>query len=466
MEEKLPQVVEDRLLEAYEKIREGKAAQRNPKKTKKNFRCQKWTGVAAACAVLAVCSIGAIAATSYFQKEMQQESGKTAYEFSLNYELIPGEYEVTPSYLPEGFKDQGDGKYDGGDGLGITIMPIYTTAELDKLDSELSLSGKIDEVKHTILSGMEADVITYQDAEKYQTPTEIYLFNPAEGCVIHLYACHTVKSDELLKFADSLTVKRVSDGAFETAEEKEAREQEETRQRQLNKDSQSTMEQLLQSGIPEEKLLKVGDELKSADGKEGYTVLRYEFLDRIDGFEQENFFDYSRFDGWLLEDGSLKPYTRLHYDQSGEILAEEQTEQRFLRVDIKAHRYEGSTWEEVPLDFQLVYVDKKPDGGLTWSTEWYGSVPQENYFLQMDHSAVYLDQATNRAPDVRSSYFFHPMEVGEDLTYTLLFVVDKDRQDHFVLAPTGANTSFQQTESESAEQILNELEGYIQLQEP
>lgn len=364
-EEKLPQVVEDRLLEAYGKIREGKVTQMN----KKTRTYHRWTGAAAACAVLLLGSAGAIAAASYFQKELHQEADTTVYEFSLNYELIPGEYKVTPSYLPEGLEDQGDGKYYGEDGLGITIMPVYTTAELDRLNGEIALTGDTDQVEHTTLSGMEADIITYKEAEKYQSPTEVYLFDSVKGCVIHLHSCYPVGQEELRKFADSLTVERVGDAAFETAGEKEARQQEEA-----------------------------------------------------------------------------------------------ETEQRFLKVDLKAHCYENSVWDEIPLDFQLVYVDRTSDGGLTWSLETYDSVPQENYQLQMDHSAVYLDQAENTDGEARKSFFFAPVETGEDLTYTLLFVVDRDREEDFVLAPTGFNMSFQQTENESAEQILEELDGYVRLQ--
>ncbi|MDE7318875.1 MAG: DUF4367 domain-containing protein [Lachnospiraceae bacterium] len=458
-EERLPQVVEDRLQEAYERIRKGKAKQMG----KRAFRYRRWTGAAAACAVLVIGSVGVMAAASYFQKELHQEAEEAAYEFSVNYELIPGEYKVTPSYLPEGFQDRGDGKYYGEDGLGITIMPVYTTAELDKLDGEIALAGGIEKVEHTTLSGMEADIITYQEAEKYQKPTDVYLFNPAEGCVIHLISCYPVEYEELLKFADSLTVERVGDAVFETEAERQAREQEEDQAEQSAADAQKTYAELIQAGIPQEKLLGIGEEWKSFDGGEGYTVLDYEYLDTMEGFAEEDFFDFSRFDGWLNADRSLKPYTRLRYDEKGDVIAEEKTEQRFLRVDLKVHRYEGSIWDEVPLDFKLVYVEKRADGSLTWSKDCYDAVPEENYCLQMDESAVYLDQATNRAGEARRSYFFCPLEVGEDLTFTLLFVVDRDREGDFVLAPSGANSSFWQTETESAEQILEELEGYIQL---
>lgn len=459
-EERLPQIVEDRLQETYEKIREGKGM----RKKRPLFRYRRWTGVAAACAVLAVGSAGVMAA-SYFQKEFHQEGSEASYEFSVNYELTPGEYKVTPSYLPEGFQDQGAGKYYGEDGLGITIMPtIYTTAELDKLDGKIALSGKIDKVEHMTLSGMEADLITYQEAQKYQKNTEIYLFNPAEGCVIQIVSCYTVDREELLKFADSLTVERVGDAAFETEEERQAREQENTQMEEAYQEGRKTAEQLRQAGIPKEKLQGVGQELRSFDGGEGYTLLDYEFLDSIEGFEEEKFFEFSRFDGWLKEDKTLKPYTRQHYDADGNLLGEEKTEQQFLRVDLKVHRYENSTWDEVPLDLTLTYVDHRADGSLTWQADSYEPVPEENYTLQMDHTAVYLDQAVHTAKEDRHAYFFRPMETGEDLTYTLLFVVDRDRTEDFVLAPAGSNSSIWQADSMSAEEIREALDGYIRLQ--
>ena len=56
------------------------------------------------------------------------------------------------------------------------------------------------------------------------------------------------------------------------------------------------------------------------------------------------------------------------------------------------------------------------------------------------------------------------MQSGEELEYTLLFVIDKDRKNDFLLYPTGSNNSIWQTESETAKEIRAELDGYIRLQ--
>lgn len=457
IEEKLPQIVEDRLQEAYHMIRKGEV-----KQMRKKRYLYKWAGTAAVCAVIVTASAGALAAAAYFQKEARREADRITYEFHINYDLVPGEYQVEPGYLPEGYQDQGAGKYYGEDGLGISVMPIYTTTELDKADGRIDISD-IEDVEHTTLSGMEADIITFQEAKKYQMPTYIFLFNEAEGYVLEIISQYTVGKEELLKFADNLTVKRTGDGAYETEEERSKREQEEASAEAQALKGQKTWEALQKSGIPEDKIYDIGEEVKSYDGSFGYTVMEAAFLDGIGGFDEKDFFDFSRFDGWLNEDGTLKPYTRLHYDKNMELLGEEQTEQEILRVDMKVHCYSSSVFEEAPLDFSLQYVEKRADGSYTWASDEYSSVPEEHYSLQIDNSAVYLNGSTHTEGEDRKAYFFRQMEEGEEFFYTLLFVVDQDRKQDFLLQPVSGNSSLNQIEDETISQICDQLDGYIRL---
>lgn len=457
MEERLPQVVEDRLQEAYGRIRSGEVKQMKHKM----YSYRRWTSVAAACAVIVTASVGVLAAAAYFQKEVHQETDELTYTFSLNYDLVPGTYEVTPAYLPKGYEARGDGKYSGDDMLGISVLPVYNTAELEKLDGEIALNG-IDKVEHTTLSGMEADVITFKEAQKYEKNTYIFLFNTEEGCVIQLSASSRVDMEELMKFADHLSVERTGDDAYETEEEKQSRVQEEKALEDMETQSRSTWDALLEAGIPSEKLLAVGEELKLQSGY-GYTVTDYEFVDSIQGFDKNKFFDYSRFDGWVQEDGTLKPYARQYYGENGQLLAEDQAEQTILKVDMDVHCYDNSVEKEAPLDFALQYVEKRSDGSLTWESGWYVAVPSEHYELQMDQSAVYLDGAVHRDDADRKDYFFRSMEKGEDFSFTLLFVVDKDRMENFVLSPVSGNYDLDQSGTMTAQEILKGLDGYIQL---
>lgn len=457
MEERLPKVVEERLQEAYGMIRKGEVKQVK----KQNYSYRKWTSVAAVCAIVITASAGVAAAAAYFQKEAHQEADQVTYEFQLNYDLVPGNYKVTPGYLPDGYIDRGDGKYDAGDFKGISVLPIYTMAELDKLDGEIALAD-VKNVEHTTLSGMDADILTMGDGE-YSSHTYIFLFNASEGYVLQIYADHSVGREELLKFADSLTIERTGDTVYETEEERMERKQEEERAEQAEVNAQKTQKALLAAGIPDDKIVGIGEELKTMDGAFGYTVMDYEFMDSIEGFDEEKFFEYSRFDGWLNEDKTLKPYPRQHYDADGKALEADEAEQEFLKIDMKVHCYDNSLFADVPLDFQLEYAEKNADGSYTWASDSYRAAPEAEYWLQMDNGAIYLDEAVHTEGEERRDYFFRNMENGEELAYTLIFVVDKDREDAFLLNPASGNYSVDQVESMTVQEIRDDLDGYIEL---
>ena len=119
---------------------------------------------------------------------------------------------------------------------------------------------------------------------------------------------------------------------------------------------------------------------------------------------------------------------------------------------------------DAALNFSLAYVDKREDASYTWAKNWYGAVPEENYELQMDDSAVWFDKAVYTQPGERQSFFFRHMENGEELSYTLLFIVDKDRKDSFLLQTVSGNSAIWSDEILSVKEIQDRLDGYIQLQ--
>lgn len=466
-EERLPRIVEDRLQEAYGQIRRGEVKQMK-RRTKKNAAVlrRSWISAAAVLTLVILIPSAVYAAVTYFQKDVRREEGAMTYEFALNYELVPGEYQVKAAYVPKGFADDedGDGKYYATEDDGwITIMPIYTTAEIERINNEITVSD-IDKVEHTKLSGMEADVITFRDAEKNLSNIDIFLFNEEEGYVLEVVAGYQVDRKELLKFADSLNVERIGDGHYETADEKAAREKEEADTEATLLEGQKRRDALMKLGIPEEKIHAVSEELKVEryDQSFGFTVTDYAFMSSMEGFAEENFFDFTRFDGWLNADKTLRPYTRRHFDKDFNLMAEEQTEQEFLRVDLKVHCYDD-TDPDIPLDLTLQYVTKTEGGVVTWEEDSYEAVPAENYQLQMDDSAVWFDKAVNVSGESRNHFFYREMKAGEELEYTLLFVVDKDREGDFLLYPTGGNNDLWQTESMTAGEIRNSLEGYLRL---
>ncbi len=462
VEERLPQIVEERLQEAYESIRKGEIKQVG--KRRSSYR--KWMGVAAALVLVVSVPSAVYAAVSYFQKNTQQQADSLIYEFELNYELIPGEYQVTPGYLPEGISDQGAGKYYGEGDDWITVMPIYTMAELEKANKEIVVDN-IDKVEHTVLSGMEADVILFKEAEKYRRDTCLFLFNEREGYVLNIIAGYTMSKEEVLQFADSLSVVRIGDGGYATEQDKTERIKEEEAARRAGQEGENQEEALRQTGVPSDKIFGVGEELYTYGGALGYKVTDYQFLKSLEGFAREDFFDYARFDGWLHEDKTLRPYKRQHYSKDGKLLSEEETAQEILRVDVEISCYDDQ-WEGLPLGeaelgLELVYMDRTKDGAYTWAQDYYEAVPSEEYSLQMDNSAVYVNVASHTEGEDRKDFFFRDMKKGETISYTLLFVVDKDRKEDFLLGVIGTNSSIWQGESMTVEEMQSELEGYIRL---
>ena len=462
VEERLPQIVEERLQEAYESIRRGEIKQME--KQRNGYR--RWMGVAAALALAVSVPSAVYAAVSYFQKNAQREADRLIYEFDLNYELVPGEYQVTPGYVPQGMTDQGAGKYYGEGQDWITVMPIYTMAELEKANKEIVVDN-IEQVEHMVLSGMEADVITFKEAEKYRRDTYIFLFNEREGYVLNIVVGNTVSKEEALKFADSLSVARTGDGGYETETDKAERIKEEEAARYTQQQGADNGEILRQMGVPADKIFGLGEELYTYGGALGYKVTDYRFLESLEGFAQEDFFEYSRFDGWLNEDKTLRPYKRQHYGKNWELLSEDEAEQEILRLDVEIHCYDNQ-WEELTLDdaelaLELDYMEKTENGAYTWAEDYYDAVPSEEYTLQMDNGPVYINVASHTEGEDRKDFFFRDIEKGETISYTLLFVVDKDRKDDFLLSVVGTNSSIWQGEYMTAEEMQNELEGYIRL---
>ncbi len=467
VEERLPEIVEERLQEAYDAIRNGEVKQMGKTERKQKRGYRRWMSVAAALALIVAVPSAVFAAAVYFQKNTQQEADRLTYEFELNYELVPGEYQVTPEYIPDGMAEQGDGKYCGEEDVWITVMPIYTMAELEKANGQIVVED-IGQVEHTVLSGMTADVITFRETEKYRRNTCIFLFNERDGYVLHIVAGYKLEKEELLKFADSLNVIRTGDGSYETVDEKTVREQEKAEAAGLEAEAAGNWDELMRLGIPEDKIYAVGEELYTYAGAFGYKVTGYEFLDSLEGFAEKDFFDYTRFDGWLNADKTLRPYMRQHYDKTGALLAEEEAEQLILRVDIDVHCYddqwEGLPLDEAALDFELNYVKETGDGVYTWEEEYYDAVPSEEYSLQMDNSAVYINVAAHTQGEDRKDFFYRDIEKGESISYTLLFIVDRDRKEDFFLSPCGVNSSIWQSEYMTAEEIRDEMEGYIRLE--
>ncbi len=430
----LTDTVNEKVEEAYAQIRmQSKAAKvtryKKPKKT---------MVLLAACVGVLATSVLVAAATGFFTRNTHMEEDTLTYTFDLDYELQPGDFEVTAQYIPKGYVEGDVNKYWPEDnwGHGFTLMPIWNTVELEREGNAL-LEYHVENVEHTTLSGMEADIITFQEADKYESPTEIYLFNPQEGYVLEVWGDYNVPREELVKVADHLKVERIGDKEYDSEEEKAKMEAED--QQSANLEAQ--MKGINSRGVAKERVIPVGTACAAEHpaSKQIFTVESAEISDTLENYDADNFYDFSRVEPWLLEDGSLKPYTRQHYE-GDRLLDEETVEQCFLRVKVKVKQEltdeAGDFDRNVALDACIRRLGELQKDSYQWLTDYYLPVPSEHNDLQIDNSCVYLDQPENLEGEDRiHSFFFRNMADGEELEYEIIFVLDKDlSQSNLVLS--------------------------------
>ena len=388
----IPQRTEQKIEAAYDIVRSkcrerkeeagdltGKKSQERTLRRRRVLRPSMAAALAAAMVLL--CGMGVLAAVRYFNMTVEERDDGASYTFEVNYELKPVEVTAVPGYLPEDMKDMDDGKYGSGedDGRSITIWAM-NMADIDYYNQTMDFTG-VEKVEKTTIQGMEAHLLTFQDAEKYRRSKDIYLFNSQEGYVIWLWADYAVSMDELVRVAENLTI---------TAEE--------------DPDLQYYMTQ----------------EEKSQE------AAFYDSLYEIPGYTEDGVCDREELEPWLNEDGTHKPYLRSELNENGEIVKEERADVKFLAVKatVRQEKAYGEWTEGTPFDAALVLLAEGENGRLAPSPERYVPVPSEDYQLQMDGYCFYLDQPADTMKDPQ--YFWRYMEEGDSQTYTMIFAVDAD----------------------------------------
>lgn len=406
-----------------------------------------------------ITTITVAAAGFYFEHSHNVDKGKLTYEFKIDYDLKPGEFEVTPGYIPPGFYfNECSSKYYSEDnyGDGITLFPVYNTLSLDKENEIIPSHIEAENIEKTVLSGMEAHIITYAEAEKYERRIDILLFNPTDGYVLKISGAYTVPYDELIKFADSLTVSKSGESDFETLEEKEERKSEEKFQLEKDMANYEAYAKLMKEGFPDGALIPQGNELIL--NEVGYTVNECEFFEDGSNLEESGFLT-----GWresilsyINPDGTLRPYTRQHYDNTGKLIDEKKAEQIFLRVNITARCYEQPI-DTIPLNANIQYTKRAENENLTWDNTIYRGIPSENCMWTYGEQCVWIS-VPNQKNDATSGkqHFYTKINEGESITYDIVFIVDKDRADNILLSINGANNM----ENDG----IDGIDGYLKLE--
>lgn len=423
----IPEETQRKIEAAYDIVRaRNRAAQDGRKKISCPRRVWKPSAaVVLAAAMILICGLGVAAAVGHFTKQVEETDSTASYTFEVNYELKPVEVTAVPEYLPEDMTVADGGKYGSGkeDGRNITVWAM-NMADIDYYCRTMDFTG-VEKVEKTTIRGMEAHLITYQDAEKYRKSKDIYLFNPEDGYVLWVWGDYAVSMDELAKVAEGLTITVTENPelAYMTEEEK-------TEEARLEKEAQEAWEAAVDRGVAPEDITAVGETLDALylTGA-SYTVEEAAFYDslyEVPGYNPEGVCDREELEAWLNEDGTHKPYLRSTLDENAQIVEEKEMGVKFLAVTatVRQEKAYDPEWDGTPFDAVLVRLEGNEDGRLVPAPERYAAVPSEDYDLQMDGRCFYLNQTADTMNDPQ--YFWRHMEVGDSQTYTMVFAVDED----------------------------------------
>ena len=208
--------------------------------------------------------------------------------------------------------------------------------------------------------------------------------------------------------------------------------------------------------IAAENIYEIGDEitnpmledeaLKNEVEDIRFVVNSVEVADSIslDEYPKENFIDYeNEMAPWMNEDGTLKSHDRGVLNENGEIEGIEKANSKYVIVRMKAKNC-GNTQSEwnkedgVPIAPDLTTLASMEDGTIVKADDSYVSV-NENYSLQWMSSdgssfPVYFDNMCYTDGNQRLKHaLWHPLAAGEELDYTLIYVVDEDQVEQMYL---------------------------------
>lgn len=461
---KLPESVEERIQDTYQML--GVNEKVSMRYTKK----RRWmVGFAAAAVMVAGTSVVVVAANKFLSAELMKEDEKVKYELHVDREKEAHEIKVTAGYLPEGYELKEDGPYGGKihndeTGGGITILPM-NAAELDEA-IRLGSNGYLefddeDYVKEIDLNGQKANVFAsdgfHVDSDK--SIKMVFLFNEEHGYGVEVWSESDLTQEEIIKVAEDLKIE-VLDSVVPYKTEEELAEMKESTEKYAAEDAARYKE-----GVSADHIFSIGDEIQNPvfDSEspmmaEGISDLRFtvesaEIVDKLptDQYSTDHYSDYEgEIKPWLNEDGTLKQHDRYveQRDSNGFYgggrdadLVLEKTGSKFVVVKMKVKNYSTESKydsEDAFLSPYLTTLTERNDGTYAYPDKSYYSA-NENYSLQWgaDDGAsfpVYFDAPYYTEGVQRLKHFnFRPIEPGEELEYTLAYVVDDDQLDQLYL---------------------------------
>lgn len=452
----IPEKVDQGMQDAYRKLgiqRKGRVS---------FARRHKMLRVLAAAAVLAAgSSLVVAAANKFLTANLVKEESSMTYDLAIDREQKEAhEIEVTPTYMPAGYALGAEntpygGKWHNNETGGTVTIIAWNAAELDQQirmgnSDDLTHGLKEENLKKEIeINGMKAALFLsesrYTDSDK--TTKNMMLFNEEEGYLVEIFDMNnTLPMEETIKIAEGLDIQVLdSTVPYATDEEIEA----------LLAEQKANQESALREWTPElladNNFFSTGEELKIPFGPDEnhgiktddirYTVESIEIKDAlpVSEYPVENYYDFAgEMADWINEDGTLKAHERYKhsYDENGKEVGEptvETVNSKFVvaHMKVKNHNTVNEYDNDVTVCPYIHYLDVNKDGiSKSYAADWKYSPANEGYHLQTDGFPVYFDKIYHTDGIKRvKDFHFVPMEPGEELEYTLVYVVDEDQLD-------------------------------------
>ena len=417
-----------------------------------------WHILAAAAVLAAGSSVAVVAANKFLSANLVKQEDSVAYKLVIDRDQAAHEIEVTPTYMPAGYELGADNTPIGGkchnEETGGTIsFRTMNAAELDSLirlgetDDLTSGMTEKDLEEEIEINGTKAALFLlgkdYVDSENERM--DVMLFNEEDGYLVQLFNSSALSKSEILKIAKGLDIKVLdSTVPYKTEEEIQTLLAQ-------KKDSDEQFQNMLAPEIlADNNFFSVGTELEIPYKVDKYgtklddyrfTVNSIEIKDSLplSEFAKENYYDHDgELAAWLNEDGTLKAHERYKYtyDSNGNQAGEptvDTVDSKFVVVDMKLKNNNevNQFGDEVMVCPFVKYLDTDGDTiTRSYTADFQYRGANEDYHLQTDGFPIYFDKISNtEGIDRMKGFHIVSLQPGEELEYTLVYVVDEDRLD-------------------------------------
>lgn len=277
-------------------------------------------------------------------------------------------------------------------------------------------------------------VITFSGGSKY-----VFVFNREEGYIVQLYDDGSLSNDELVKIADNCKVTVTDELEPAYAPDNYVEPDNEILSEQIGSVGETNQVLVFYSDLEEKQAENgaVSSEDAIASVTETITSMTVQDSLNLEQFPAEHFLAAltgESLNSCINEDGSLKPYEAVTYNDSGDITGSQMIETVWLvaQIDVQNENTEAVDYY-VPLP---TYLEKQDDG--TCLLTFNDSYPQDSNYsvLNIDDGPAYLsakdytptDDETAQLAAMHSGYCI-TLQPGEKLSYTAAYVVRKDMSD-------------------------------------